>query len=352
MDTLTHALSGALLGRATAGNRTSADRYHLSVRARIITGLLVAAFPDSDFVMRSWGVLTYLENHRGITHSIIMAPVWALLLSAVLAAMSRHCYHWRAFYLTTLLSLCIHIAGDVITAYGTMVFAPFSDYKLALPTTFIIDFYFTGIILLALLIAIFIKNEGQRIAQAGLLLLLSYIGYQGSQHFDALAIARDYAEQHQLQAQEVVAMPQFLSPWHWKLLIKTQQKYHVSYVHLKRDEEHVAVSDSLFEKVNVRFQPAQQLEWIQHNRLNYADIPRQQIETIWQSEIMRPVRKFMLYPSLEKYQQRAEGDCYWFIDHRFVIDGIRAPFRFAVCGQQQQWVLYRSEENHLSRLDG
>jgi len=45
----------------------------------------------------------------------------------------------------------IHIAGDVITAFGTMIFAPFSDWRAQFPTTFIIDPYFTAIIVSGLI---------------------------------------------------------------------------------------------------------------------------------------------------------------------------------------------------------
>ena len=44
----------------------------------------------------------------------------------------------------------IPIAGDLITSYGTMIFAPLSDARFALGTTFIIDLYFSGIIVAGL----------------------------------------------------------------------------------------------------------------------------------------------------------------------------------------------------------
>jgi len=44
------------------------------------------------------------------------------------------------------LSIGAHIAGDVITSYGTMLLAPLSDWRAAIGTTFIIDLWFSGII--------------------------------------------------------------------------------------------------------------------------------------------------------------------------------------------------------------
>ena len=48
MDTLTHALSGALLARATAPQ--PADEKTLPLRRRLFIGFLAAAVPDLDFI--------------------------------------------------------------------------------------------------------------------------------------------------------------------------------------------------------------------------------------------------------------------------------------------------------------
>jgi inner membrane protein len=45
------------------------------------------------------------------------------------------------------MALGAHIVGDLITGFGTIVFAPLSDWRAALGTTFIIDLWFSGIIL-------------------------------------------------------------------------------------------------------------------------------------------------------------------------------------------------------------
>ncbi|MEX0638494.1 MAG: metal-dependent hydrolase, partial [Burkholderiales bacterium] len=77
MDTLTHALSGALLARATAPK----DAPPRSIPRRVAAGFFAAAAPDLDFVLAFVSPLVYLEQHRGPTHSVILLPLWALLLS-------------------------------------------------------------------------------------------------------------------------------------------------------------------------------------------------------------------------------------------------------------------------------
>ena len=81
MDTLTHALSGALLARATAPRGQSANTLPLG--RRMAVGFVAAAFPDIDVVVSYLSPLAYLHYHRGPTHSLILLPLWAVLTSII-----------------------------------------------------------------------------------------------------------------------------------------------------------------------------------------------------------------------------------------------------------------------------
>src|SRR5690606_17143922 len=137
MDTLTHAISGAVIGAATA------PRDAREMRRRALWGALFAAFPDSDFVIAFFtDHFTYLNEHRGYTHSVLLLPVWAALLGALAARLARA--PWREMAALAAAALAAHILGDLITSYGTKVFKPLYDAPLAFPITFIIDPVFTA----------------------------------------------------------------------------------------------------------------------------------------------------------------------------------------------------------------
>lgn len=345
MDTLTHALSGLLIGRATSSKTTKIYKKRLSLRARLLAGFFAAAFPDIDIIARFFGTLNYLEMHRGITHSIIMLPIWALLISVVYAKISRNYYHWKDFYLISLFGVGIHIAGDVITAYGTMVFAPFSIYKLAWPTTFIIDFYFTGIILIAIIFAFIFRNKGQHIAVAGFACLLSYIGYQGILSQQAGELAEKYSKENKIINYKISVMPQPFSPYHWKAIIKTDEVYQVGYIDLMSKNLSLAGKDaSIFAKVDALYRPVNQVKWTEINQ--YGELNTEQVKQVWNLDIMKPIRRFMLYPSLANEENMADG-CVWFKDLRFVLDGVRqSPFKFGACkDENKDWQLFRLDNN-------
>src|SRR5438309_5247905 len=209
MDTLTHALSGALLARATASEEPRA------IPRRIAAGFFACAAPDLDFVFGYAGPVQYLLNHRGITHSLLLLPLWALALSWLLAKILREPRGWRALYGISALAIAAHIAGDVITSYGTMVLAPLSDWRAGIGTTFIIDLWFTGIIV-AGLIASAIAYRSRWPAIAALGVLVAYVGFQYLQRGHALELDAKHAR----PGMRIDAHPRPVSPFNWTVFVR------------------------------------------------------------------------------------------------------------------------------------
>jgi membrane-bound metal-dependent hydrolase YbcI (DUF457 family) len=160
MDTITHGIAGALIGKAVfRGEDMFAS--HPMHRGRIITWSLMlgAIFPDSD-VSRdifSHDTLLVITWHRSITHSLILLPLWALLLAAITGVFAK----WRkweapsfaalsAIYAVGILS---HILLDLVTTFGTMIWSPLEWSRPAWDLIFIVDFTLTAIFLVPQLLA-------------------------------------------------------------------------------------------------------------------------------------------------------------------------------------------------------
>jgi inner membrane protein len=176
VDTLTHALSGALLARATARQPSAST---LPLGRRVLIGGLAAAFPDLDFVTGYVSPVFYIQHHRGITHSLLLMPLWALLIAYVCSLAWRRDRDWRAYYGVAAMGVALHILGDLITSYGTMIFAPVSNARYAWDTTFIIDLWFSGILLAGLLVS-WAWRRSRVPAAAGLVILATYVGWQAT----------------------------------------------------------------------------------------------------------------------------------------------------------------------------
>ena len=159
--------------------------------------------------------LVYLNSHQGLTHSLVLMPAWAALLTSLAARWYGR--RWRDFYGPALLGVLAHIAGDLITAYGTEVFAPLSFERYAYPIAFVLDPYFTAVTAGGLWLSV--HRDSRLAAQIGLATLLTYVGLLAALRAEALDMGRDVANERGLGARNVAALPQPFTPLNWKLLI-------------------------------------------------------------------------------------------------------------------------------------
>jgi membrane-bound metal-dependent hydrolase YbcI (DUF457 family) len=160
MDTITHGIAGALIGKAAFGGSDLFPPIPVDKR-RILTWSLMlgAIFPDAD-VFRdffSHDQLLLLTWHRSITHSLLCLPVWAVLLAVLTQALAR----WRKWDAPSLrastgmfaVGILSHILLDLVTSFGTMIWSPLDWSRPAWDILFIIDFTFTALLLIPQLLA-------------------------------------------------------------------------------------------------------------------------------------------------------------------------------------------------------
>ncbi len=155
MDTITHGITGALIGKAFFADwHGPAPGGTGEGRVAVFAATLGAAFPDIDVVSELFDSnnLATLELHRGFTHSFVCLPLFALGLAALTRWLARRrgipCPDWTRLALIYAVGLAVHITLDLITSFGTMIWSPLSNARAAWDLTFIIDFLFTGIVLL------------------------------------------------------------------------------------------------------------------------------------------------------------------------------------------------------------
>jgi inner membrane protein len=325
MDTLTHALSGALLARATAPK----DAPPRSLPRRLAAGFFACAAPDLDFVVGFFGQTQYLLNHRGVTHSLLLLPLWALVCSWILAKILREPRGWRALYGVTALGIGLHIAGDVITSYGTMILAPLSDWRADLGTTFIIDLWFSGIIAAGLAASLFIRRSRWP-AVAACAVLVGYVGFQYLQKLDALEFGERYAYTQGLRDAIVTAQPRPVSPFNWTVFVSDDDAHRFAHVNLKRKKERVLQpGDGFIARLDAAYQPLASAHWETRTRYGAGDV-KPLAQAAWNSPAMSTFRWFADRPAFNGVG--AGSTCVWFVDLRFLTPGREVtPFRYGVC---------------------
>ncbi|HSD43195.1 MAG TPA: metal-dependent hydrolase [Burkholderiales bacterium] len=340
MDTLTHALSGALAARATAPRAA-----RISVRARVLAGFFVAAFPDIDWVLAYVSPVAYVTGHRGLTHSVLMLPIWAGLLAWACAKIDRSGATWRDYCGVCAMAIGIHILGDLITSFGTIVFAPVSDARIAWSTTFIIDLWFTGIILAGLAGA-WIWRRSRLPALLGLAVLAGYVGMQAVLHSRAVDLGAEYAAREGLDGARVSALPRPVSPFNWMVVITQGDRYHYANVNLVRDHTPTARGPdaSFIARLDAAYPPVREVSWTVINKFGTAPEERMLAAAVWGVRELEFFRWFAEYPALYRLDLGNPARCVWFEDLRFNTPGREGnPFRFGVCNEDgsREWLAYR-----------
>jgi len=326
LDNLTHLLSGALIARATAPQPQ--EGVTLPLRRRVVLGMIAASLPDIDFIISFFSSYTYLLHHRGVTHSLLMLPLWSWLCALLCAKLWRHGPGWRAYFGVFAWGIGIHILGDWITSFGTMLLAPLSDHRFALATTFIIDLYLMGA-LLAGVVACLVWTHSRAPAVASLAVVAATIAFQGWQHQNAIALGEAHARATGFNDARVSALPRPLSPFNWMVVVEDDTRLVHAPLRLTTSEPMLAqLGIEFFDRLAAGYAPAATARWTAVDRFGPDPLAR---EAFAASEF-EFFRWFAAHPALHRIDRKGESTCAWFEDLRFLTSGRDVmPFRYGLC---------------------
>lgn len=213
MDPVTHAASGAVAMLAL--NNRPATLWSLPVAA------LVCASPDLDLLFIH-SPLEFLQLHRGISHSLAGSPFFGLLLALLAYPLWRKSTpdHWKfsAVWLFCTLMILLHIWLDIVTTYGTMVFLPFSHYRVRLNSIYIIDLLVT----LPLLWAIWRWRFRRKLILAVLIWTFVYPASGIIINAWHTAQWKKNLAENNVNVKKLVVLPDAFSPFFWRVLYEEQ----------------------------------------------------------------------------------------------------------------------------------
>lgn len=127
MDNVTHGLIGYALGRAVTGTRSSTEQ-----RAGIWASIAASNAPDLDFIVgliSNDKQLNYLANHRGHTHTLLLAVPIGIACAELFLRVFRITdpgARTRLYALAALAGL-LHIGFDWLNNYGVHPFFPLDN---------------------------------------------------------------------------------------------------------------------------------------------------------------------------------------------------------------------------------
>ncbi len=259
MDPVSQAALGA------AWSQPAARRSRIP--AATLVGCISGMAPDLDILIRSADdPLIALEFHRQFTHSLIFIPFGALFCALLLYWPLRSRISFAQCYLFSILGYASHGVLDACTTYGTQLFWPFSDARVAWNNVSVVDPLFT--LPLIVLVAIGFYRRTARFAAAGVCWAIFYLGIGLIQNQRAMASGAELAASRGHEPVRLEAKPAFANILVWKVIYEYDGQYYVDAIRVGRAARRfVGVS---VEKLDV----PRHLPWLRDGTQQARDLER------------------------------------------------------------------------------
>lgn len=219
MDSLTHGLLGLAIGSLRRSERD---------RAAVLLGCVLAAeIPDLDYFWPADNsVLHSLKAHRGLTHSLLAAPLVALVAAGATKLVFRNARMTTVFLWSLPAVVFAHLLADAWTGWGTRLALPFSDARVTLDWMMVVDPLFTLPLLVGALWGIRRRALIRRALLTGAAIACVYLAARIA--IRAAMTARVVASYESAQAVQV--FPSWLGPTRWRYVAVVGDRYAVGRV--------------------------------------------------------------------------------------------------------------------------
>ncbi len=235
MDSLTQIVLGAACGEVALGKKIG--------NKAMLFGAIGGTIPDLDVIL---GKLLFgneidaLAFHRGIMHSVVFAVLGAFVIGMLtfraynrkerIGTTTQKDWIWLFF-----LSIFTHPILDSFTPYGTQLFLPFNDYRVAFNTISVVDPLYTLPFLICLLVAMFYKRQRKgRLwwTQAGIYLSTGYLVLTlvNKNYIDS--IFQKSFDKEEVSYKRFTAQPTLLNNLLWYGIAETDSSYVVGFYSL------------------------------------------------------------------------------------------------------------------------
>lgn len=235
MDSLTQIVLGAACGEAVLGKKIG--------NKALLFGAIGGTIPDLDvFVGRLFyaNEIQIMAFHRGFMHSFL----FAILSCFVFGWITFNLYNSGKRIGTTtqndwiqlfFWSIFTHPILDSFTPYGTQLFTPFSDYRVAFNTIAVADPAYTIPFLLCMIILMFFNRKRSRRTwwlKAGIVVSSVYLGFTVMNKIYMDSVFKKSFEKEGIAFYRYSTQPTILNNMLWYGVAESDDQYYVSYYSL------------------------------------------------------------------------------------------------------------------------
>ena len=261
MDPISQGVLGAIVTQATK------SKIIFSVAG--IFGFVAGMAADLDILIRSTtDPLLFLEYHRQFTHSLVFVPIGGLVTGTFLFFLlgKRLKISFMESWLMCTIGYGTHGLLDACTTYGTAIFWPFTNDRIALSIISIIDPLFT--IPAILLFIICVLKSSSIFANFGFLWMISYLLLGAFNQQTAINLGHQIAVERGQTDIKVEAKPSFANIWLWKTLYEADGRFYI-------DAVHTGFNRRVFQGQSIaKLNPKVDFPWLEPNSQQFQDIKR------------------------------------------------------------------------------
>ena len=225
MDPITQGTVGAAFAQSTA-NKNNILRIG-------VIGFLAGLAPDLDVLIRSSNdPILFLEYHRQFSHSLFFIPFGSLIVALLIFPLVKKSMSLKTVYIASFLGYATHGLLDACTSYGTQLFWPFSNERVAWNNISIVDPLFTIPILILVGTSIITRKRlfsFFAIGWATFYLSLGFVQYER-----ALSTAIELAHSRGHNAERLTLKPSFGNLILWKSIYQHEEKFYVDAIRTVR----------------------------------------------------------------------------------------------------------------------
>lgn len=162
MDSLTQIILGAACGEAVLGKKIG--------NKALLFGAIGGTIPDLDVIVGKYlfgNEIDAMLFHRGFMHSILFSILAAFILGWGIHKLYNsgkriHTTTQKDWIFLFFWSLFTHPILDCFTPYGTQIFAPISNYRVAFNNIAVVDPFYTVPFLVCMIILMFFNRINNR----------------------------------------------------------------------------------------------------------------------------------------------------------------------------------------------
>ncbi len=235
MDSLTQIVLGAACGEAVLGKKIG--------NKALLFGAIGGTIPDLDVFVGSWlygNEIDAMLFHRGFMHSILFSVAGAFLLGWLVHKLYNsgkrlHLTTQRNWVSLFFWSLFTHPILDCFTPYGTQLFAPISNYRVAFNNIAVVDPVYTLPFLICLIVLMFFNRQsnGRRLwLKLGIGISSAYMVFTFGNKFYMDSVFRTTLNAKGVHYKRYYAQPTIFNNVLWYGVAETDSLYHVGYYSL------------------------------------------------------------------------------------------------------------------------